>query len=128
MIRSRRERRFDDARRLGVALLLLAAVVFRAAIPTGWMPDARDRGLVICTGHGELVLHGKSGPAAPHSADRHDVCAFAGLGSAPTPPTPGLSAPAAYVRVSAEAPPRAGFLAFPPRHREQAARAPPRLT
>jgi hypothetical protein len=124
---SRRGRTFGEARGPGLALLLLAAIIFRAAIPAGWMPNAQDRGLVICTGHGELVLHGKAGPAAPHSADRHDVCAFAGLGSAPTPEAPVMEAPLAFARAGVERPARAAFIAVCPRHREQAARAPPRL-
>lgn len=121
-----RGRPFEEARRLGLALLLLAAVVLRAGVPAGWMPDARDGGLVICTGHGELVLRGGSGPTAPQPAKHHEPCAFSGLGSAPTPDAPALTPPASVVRPAAEAPVSKGRLAVAPRHRDQAARAPPR--
>jgi hypothetical protein len=119
-----------DARRLALALLLMFALLMRGSIPAGWMPDLDGRtagGLVICTGHGEAVLHGKSGPAAPLRSQHHDVCAFSGLGSAPTAHASPLPPATAFERMLAAAPAPSGLRASPPRHREQAARAPPQL-
>ncbi|THD79369.1 MAG: DUF2946 domain-containing protein [Phenylobacterium sp.] len=119
-------------RRLGLALVLLMAVVVRALAPAGWMPNTAGLGgsfLVICTGTGsEVIRLGKAdGPAKPHSTDRHGPCAFAGLVSAPPSSAVALAEPRELLRTArleptSEAAPTARL-----RHREQAARAPPEL-
>jgi hypothetical protein len=117
-------------RRVALALVLLAALVFRAAIPAGWMPNLQGQGgapLVICTGAGAHLLRPAAPgvPTTPHSADRHDICAFAGLASAPPAPAIAFVQPP-RLAVVAQLDPRAEAALRPPlRHREQAARAPP---
>ena len=117
------------SRRLILAGLLLLALVFRAAVPAGWMPSADGASLVICTGTGPAVVHldGKGEPTKPRTADRHDVCAFAGLGAAPPEPPAVLTAPSQTAQIARL---DAGYettARLPPRHRDQAARAPPAL-
>jgi hypothetical protein len=114
--------------------VLLAAILLRAATPPGWMPDpqgALGAPLVICTGDGShLVQFDRDGQPAkpqPRSAQRHDLCAFAGHQAAPAPQIAWVSGPASFV---AFAPAGLAAQAAParlPRHREQAPRAPPTL-
>jgi hypothetical protein len=79
-----------------IRLLVVLAMIVRGVIPVGFMP-AQDRNggieLVICTGHGMLVLP-DSTPALPShkSDDRDSVCPFA------------ASAPIAIASVFADAP------------------------
>jgi hypothetical protein len=118
--------------RHGLALLILLALLFRAAIPAGWMPDlqgADGAPLVICTGSGSEVVHlDRHGfPAKPHSSERHDVCAFAGIGSAPPTPAVFFGEPPRLPVVARLDPASEAALRPPPRYREQAARAPPSL-
>ncbi|HEX3700964.1 MAG TPA: DUF2946 family protein [Phenylobacterium sp.] len=117
-------------RPLGLALLLVMALAFRALVPAGWMPNIEGVGgapLVICTGTGSEVIHLGPGhaPANPHVADRHDVCSFAGVAAAPPGPAVALAEPSSFVRDLrlADAPQAAPPSS--PRHREQAPRAPP---
>jgi hypothetical protein len=122
--------RWRGGRSLRLVLLLLAALVFRAAIPTGWMPDlqgASGAPLVICTGSGSEVLRLDKGgvPAGPHSAGHHDVCAFASLAGAPAAPALVLGAAPRFALALRQDPPAETLPRPPLRHREQAARAPP---
>ena len=106
------------------------AVIVRALVPAGWMPNTQGLGaapLVICTGSGsEIIRRGPAdGPAKPHSAERHDVCAFASLASAPPAPASLLAEPpnlpvASRIERAPEAARRVRL-----GYREQAARAPP---
>lgn len=119
-----------EARRFAWVVLLLVAVVVRAAIPAGWMPKldgAQGGELVICTGGGQVVLHGKDGPPSPHRSGHHEVCAYASPGSAPTAEAPVLHTPTGFELTSTEATAPEGVQPSAPRHRDQAARAPPRL-
>lgn len=119
-----------QARRLGLALLVLAAVLLRAVTPAGWMPNpqgATGAPFVICTGSGsqlvQLDLQGH--PAAPQSSKHREVCAFAGHHASPAPAPAGAAEPVTFVSFT---PPRPDSRASPTaaaRHREQAQRAPP---
>ena len=74
-----------------VALTLTAfALALRVLIPAGFMVDTRQgapAGLVICTGHGPLIIDGKGDPKAPAKKGGDPLCPFAGFGASP------LSAP-----------------------------------
>ena len=112
-------------------MLLLVAVLLRAGIPDGWMPNLAGAGegpLVICTGAGPLNVHEPSRrfPAKPRAPGHGPVCAFAGLGSAP-PVAPPVIAPPRFAALDLLDP-------TPPREapakawrRQHSARAPPLL-
>ena len=112
--------------------LLLFALVMRAAIPAGWMPNTSGVGnapLIICSadrpGHPEKSP-AKTPPGAPHgSADRHEACAFSGVGAAPAPAVATISGPPEALLPAEPAPLRARPAHDARGHREQAARAPP---
>lgn len=125
----------SGAMRPWMLLLLLAALLLRAATPPGWMPNpqgALGAPVVICTADGSQVLQldaqghpAKPDPARPQSAQRHDLCAFAGHQAAPGAEAAALSGPAGFVSL---APTQLAAQALPAtaaRHREQAPRAPP---
>jgi hypothetical protein len=74
----------------GVFLALtLAAVSLRILAPPGFMTQAGPSGpqLVICTGHGPLVIDtGRTDRSKPPSGAKADPpCLFAGATAAPTP-------------------------------------------
>jgi hypothetical protein len=110
--------------------LALAAMMLRALLPAGWMPNAVQAGapFVICTLHGALHLSGDPAPhkQQPDDGQRHDLCPFAAA--------PHLSSPAADAAIHAPfaiaaraftpdyAAPAALRTAFSP----QSPRAPPR--
>src|SRR5258708_24910099 len=84
------------ARRLGLALLVLVAVLLRGITPAGWMPNphgAIGAPLIICTAEGieHVQLDPQGHPAKPQSTKYRDACPFAGHVSAP-PPTPATAA------------------------------------
>ncbi len=93
-------------------LVVLAAFLFQALIPPGYMLAA-GRGaspaVTICTGHGPLRIDDPSGRHAPPGKDKAaGVCAFAGHGA---PPILAASPRPALIRWSLSAP--AGPLAHP---------------
>ncbi|HEV2530402.1 DUF2946 family protein [Phenylobacterium sp.] len=113
---------------LGLAVLLLVAMLLRAAIPTGWMPDTArgPAALVICTASGAQHLPNDGGlPGSAHT--HHEVCAFAGLAAAPPPPPAALPAPMAWADAPLTDARQRHRAVLRRRHREQAARAPPLL-
>jgi hypothetical protein len=65
--------------------LALAAMLLRALLPAGWMPDpagaAGGAALVICTVQGPLTVHtdgsGKSTPHNDQGQRQNDFCPFA---------------------------------------------------
>jgi hypothetical protein len=72
--------------------LALAALILRALLPAGWMPDAQA-GLVICAGGTLGVIHhdGAPGDSSGHSDGKmaHEECPFAAatqLAAAPDAP------------------------------------------
>ncbi|HZZ36935.1 MAG TPA: hypothetical protein VFE03_14520 [Caulobacteraceae bacterium] len=110
------------------ALLLVAAVMFRAMIPAGWMPNPATpfaAPLVICTSEGARLANPPGAPAKHQAARPHDVCVFAAVASTPGP---NLFLPAARTS-AAERLDRPGIDRAEPgpasRHRDQAPRAPP---
>ena len=110
----------------GAIVLALMALAMRVAVPSGFMlaatPDHGLPQLVICTGHGPLLLGAdRHGPAdAPQKQDASHTCVFA-AGHAPGPPPERLttlqpaSAGSDIVLVSSLADQRPGLgLAAPP--------------
>lgn len=102
----------------GLTVLLLAAFMLRALIPTGWMPQASGSGdgvtLVICTVAGlQEVTLGPDGH--PHPADNtgqvnsgHDPCPFASVAKfAPPVLTASLLPPMVFASVAPVAQPPA---------------------
>jgi hypothetical protein len=70
-----------------VCTLALSAMLLRALLPVGWMPEAGGAALVICTADG----HATTPPAREHPLpDRgKDICPFAAVAPfAPAPATP----------------------------------------
>lgn len=66
--------------RLAGLHVALAAIVLRALLPAGWMPDASHGGtFVICTAEGGIVHHAPARPGNPlDKGDRdHQICPFA---------------------------------------------------
>lgn len=66
--------------RLAALHVALAAIVLRALLPAGWMPDASHGGtFVICTAEGGIVHHAPAHPGNPlDKGDRdHQICPFA---------------------------------------------------
>ena len=95
---------------LACALLVLALLV-RAAVPHGWMPESRHGAITVtlCTAAGPVEMHlpGKHEPSPQHERGQQP-CAFGGLAHASTPPEPAptlpLPAPVAEQYASAQAP------------------------
>lgn len=112
-------------------MLLLVALVLRAGIPDGWMPNLAGAGeapLVICTGAGPLSVRAPAGhpPDKQHPPGHTAVCAFAGVGSAP--PAPMLDvAPMRFVALERLEPAAARDAPAKPWRRGPSARGPPRL-
>jgi hypothetical protein len=109
--------------------LALAAMILRAFLPTGWMPNLQGDGqtaLVICTMDGAMVdSSGKSGKADPRA---HESCPFAAAAQpAPVNDFVALAAP----ELSSSAAPRNLATGGAERHasyKRPASRAPPSLT
>ncbi len=84
-------------RNAGVALALLAvALLVRAAVPQGWMPETAHGtiSITLCTAAGAVQMHlpGKHEPSPDHERGQQP-CAFGGLAHASTPPEPGAVLP-----------------------------------
>jgi hypothetical protein len=80
--------------RLGVVLLALLAVALKVAIPPGFM-IAQTGGsfpLVICTGHGPLVLSGQTHSDHGKKSTSDAPCAFSGHVATPPPASVVVSA------------------------------------
>jgi hypothetical protein len=115
--------------------IALVAMVFRALLPSGWMPMASSAWppFTICTINGptqiSLDSSGKpTKPKLPQDDDRHHVlCHFAGANSAQTPPSvysvgiPSVSEEDQLATRESDAPPEGD------RFGPHAARAPPSL-
>jgi hypothetical protein len=110
-------------RKLGLFAALCALLV-AALVPAGFMPAATAKGaaLVVCTGHGPVVLdnHAREVPSPAGKASDHQVCAFAGHGAVLAGPQGAaqaevsLVAYAPYLPPSVEAAPGRGLSAPPP--------------
>jgi hypothetical protein len=122
----------SGAKRPWLLLFLLAALLLRAGAPPGWMPNpqgALGAPLVICTGDGShlVQIDGHGQPARPQSAQRHDLCAFAGHQAAPAPEIALVSGPATFVGLLPAQVAARASAASVLRRREQSPRAPPTL-
>ena len=71
--------------------LVVFALAIKVLVPPGFMvaADSHAFPLVICTGHGPLILDGHGDQKAPSHKTSDAPCAFAGSG---TPPTPTVTA------------------------------------
>ena len=74
--------------------LAIIALLMRAMLPAGWMPDAQA-GITICSATPKSEHHQQDVPA------RHDICPFAATPQlAATPDAPQLSQPALHAVVA----------------------------
>ena len=109
--------------------LALAALILRALLPAGWMPDAQA-GLVICAAGTLGVIHhdGAPGDSSSHADGKivHEECPFAAAAQlAAAPDAPRLTLPAFHAFAASVDRTYASSLAA--RFTPQAPRAPPRL-
>ncbi len=102
------------------AMLLLAALLARAVIPSGWMvaPAPAGVAIVICTGDG-MVTGAIPGKDDGQPRTNTEPCAFAGLGVAAEPPLLAILPVPVAVAVAVLAPavvllPGRGLAAPPP--------------
>jgi hypothetical protein len=108
--------------------LALAALILRALLPAGWMPDAQA-GLTVCAIMG--VIHHDGAPndkSSGHSDGKtaHEECPFAAAPQlASAPELPQLALPAFHAFVAATDRAYAGTVAA--RFNPQSPRAPPHL-
>ena len=73
--------------------LAIAALLLRAMLPAGWMPDAQ--GLVMCSVSLSPVIHHDGGQKHDDQQTAHQDCAFAAAAQlAAAPPAPHLALPA----------------------------------
>ena len=116
--------------RLIAANIVLLAILLRALVPDGWMPnpDGPFSGtpILICSGHGPLIqMGGKGGDPLGQTRHKGEICSFAAFAS-PAIPAPAC---AASQRNSIAIPSRLGARPFPPgrktRYRRQIQRGPP---
>jgi hypothetical protein len=104
--------------------LALAALILRALLPSGWMPDAQS-GLTICSVSTLGVIH-HDGHDADHSGGKtsQQECPFAAAPHfAATPDAPKLALPAFHAFAAATD--RAYAIAVSARFTPQSPRAPP---
>ncbi|HEX4197704.1 MAG TPA: DUF2946 family protein [Caulobacteraceae bacterium] len=78
-----------ETRRLAAVVAMLA-LMLQVMVPAGFMVSATPGGpaIVICTGHGPLLVHTDHGQPARSPASKSGACAFAGHGGAPLAPAP----------------------------------------
>jgi hypothetical protein len=91
--------------------LAIIALLVRAMLPAGWMPDAHA--LVICSTSLSPVIHYDGSQKAPdkHQA-AHQDCAFAAAGTlAAAPEAPHLALPAFHAFAARSDDARAAFIA-----------------
>ena len=114
--------KFGFWREVSLALIVFALAI-RILVPPGFMvaDDAGSLPLVICTGHGPLVIADQGEQHAPAQKTSDSPCAFAGLAITPTLSVMApLAAPQALVASqvdpirSADQTPGSGLAAPPP--------------
>jgi hypothetical protein len=95
--------------------LALAAMVLRALLPDGWMPNSAGLSggttLIICTIEGPTKLHVDADGTSHAPQDQthhHDVCPFAVAGPFAPPTALALAAPTAWISETTP-PDTAGF-------------------
>jgi len=113
--------------------LALAALILRALLPAGWMPDAQA-GLVICAAGTLGIIHhdgapgDSSGDLSGHADSKvaHEECPFAAAPQlAAAPDAPGLTLPVFHAFAASID--RVYAAAVAARFTPQSPRAPPRL-
>ena len=109
----------------GLRHLAIIALLVRAMLPAGWMPDAHA--LVICSTSLSTVIH-YDGGSKPSDNDKHQAahqdCAFAAAGTLATAPeAPHLALPAFHAFVARSDDARAALIAS--RFSPGSPRAPP---
>jgi hypothetical protein len=103
--------------------LALAALILRALLPTGWMPDAQA-GLVACSANTLGIVHHDAAPGHSDGKASQEECPFAAaphLASAPHAPHVALPAFHAFVAATD----RATATTIAARFTPQSPRAPP---
>jgi hypothetical protein len=107
---------------LAIRHVALAALILRALLPSGWMPDAQA-GLTICTATLGVIHH--DGPPGQHDGkSQQEECPFAAAAHvAPAPAAPQLVLPALHAYAAATDGAYAVSLAA--RFTPQSPRAPP---
>ncbi|HWA69230.1 MAG TPA: hypothetical protein VG821_05280 [Rhizomicrobium sp.] len=96
----------------------LAALILRAMLPAGWMPDAH--GLTICSATLGAVHHDS---APGHDKASHEECPFAATQMAAAPETPRITLPVFHAFIASMDRARAAAIAA--RFTPQSPRAPP---
>lgn len=109
----------------------LTAMVLRALIPAGWMPQAGGSILTLCTIEGQIQIavgpDGQPLKNTPAKDGEHQFCPFAASSTlASTNTTPVLVAP--ITAYAAARPPAFATNRTATRHTPQAPRAPPTLS
>src|SRR5689334_8134986 len=103
--------------------LALVALILRALLPAGWMPDAQA-GLTICAANTLGVIHHDSAPGHSEGKTSQDQCPFAAAPQfASAPALPHLALPS--VHEFAAATDRAYAVTVAARFHPQSPRAPP---
>jgi len=105
--------------------IALAALILRALLPAGWMPDAQA-GLTICSINTLGIIHHDGAPGHSDGKTSHEECAFAAaphLASAPDGPYVALPAFHAFAAATDRAYAASVLSRFTP----QAPRAPPAI-
>jgi hypothetical protein len=107
---------------LTIRHVALAALILRALLPSGWMPDAQA-GLTICAATLGVIHH--DGPPGQHDGkSQQEECPFAAAAHvAPTPVAPQLALPAFHAFAAATD--QAYAVALAARFTPQSPRAPP---
>jgi hypothetical protein len=105
--------------------LALAALILRAFLPAGWMPDAQA-GLTICAPNTLGTIHHDGAPGHAHSKVAHEECPFAAAPQlASAPDAPALTLPAFHAFAASVD--RAYAAVVSTRFTPQSPRAPPRF-
>ena len=105
--------------------LALAALILRALLPAGWMPDAQS-GLIICSADTLGVIHHEDAPGHSDGKASQEECPFATAPHfAATPDAPKLVLPAFHAFTAATD--RAYAVAVSGRFTPQSPRAPPSI-
>lgn len=81
--------------------LALIALILRAMLPAGWMPDAQS-GLVICSATLGAIHHDSADGKTSHDGQaQQQECPFAAsVHSAPAPAAPALALPALHAFIA----------------------------
>ena len=104
-------------------LVAFSALMLRALMPTGWMPDAHA-GLIICSAQTLGAIHHDGAPARHDGQSQQQECPFAGTAQlAAAPDAPQIALPAFHAFAAQTD--RAYAAAFAARFTPQSPRAPP---